>query len=290
MVEIKRVRHTEIYSGNCSTPFLIAETNDGRKYQVKVPNENNDAMFKEYIANQIASRIGSLTPNGVFLDFWNVLQLEDMLRQLNELMGTFPDPITTHLDLLKNKNDRIILFGVEWLEEYGFGKHLNLDIDDMYIFFNMCQSGNVYKSFSFDQLLLNHDRHIKNFFPCTTGSEMRVYLIDHDRIFASKKKNFERIRKFKNDFACKKNSLNEFLYDFIQDISQKNKITDSAIKMRGLLKDDIVNMFEAFQIICPISMFISSDEIDEIADFIVFRANNLELYCKQNLEQGLCYG
>lgn len=286
-LKIKNVIHTDIDYTSGSIPFLIALAEDDKLYQIKLPNVHTSSMLKEYIANQVAEKIGNFTPKGVFLRFLVEDELLPMINQIIEYSESSAsnEPFFTLLKDLKNEKNEVVLFGIEWLTE----KEVIInDIEDLYDAFDRCKSDNHYATFAFDQLLVNKDRHIKNILVCTNENEsVDTYLIDHDRIFSTRG-GIEEFTNIKDIFDCLKNR-NEFLYKYITTEEQKSKILYFAQKIKELEKDDIIEILKVFRDNCPPEIIQHDDVIEKISSFISYRATNIKSACNKNFEEGLCY-
>ncbi len=276
------------YSG--STPFLIVETEDEKSYQVKPPNIYSSAMLKEFISNQLAKGIGDIVPEGVFLSFTTVeKQLIPMLNTIKEYSGKLlEEQYDFIIENLKNDDDEIILFGVEWLGEFTIKIE---DDEDLFYMLDNCSSDNFYSLFPLDLVLVNRDRHTGNilFFTNEIGM-IDIYLIDHDRIFSSKE-GIEQFYIIKEDFDCLKHYEHDQykLFNYIDEQNKKEKIMIFANKIQQIKKEDIKKFLRIFKETCPPDIVKYDDVIESISSFISHRCNKIKEACNNNLFGGKCY-
>ena len=271
---------TDIKSG--SYPFLIVESND-IKYQVKLPNYMTSSMINEYIAHKIANNLSCIVPKGVFIKF-EISDIEDSIEHIliaEKYKALFKD---YDIDLLKNTNGEIILYGIEWISNKLHAEN-NLEFIE---YVNLTNSNNFYSIYSYDLYLHNHDRHLKNllFYQNDLGNFVTI-LIDHDRIFGTNE-GIERITELESNFDCIKKSSNAYLYEFITTEKQKASIIQYSYEIENLKDSTIEDIFVDYLKNCNHNMLQYNDVKESIKKFLLIRKNNIVDACKIN--EGYCYG
>jgi len=271
---------TDIKSG--SYPFLIVESND-IKYQVKLPNYMTSSMINEYIAHKIANNLSCIVPKGVFIKF-EISDIEDSIEHIliaEKYKALFKD---YDIDLLKNTNGEIILYGIEWISNKLHAEN-NLEFIE---YVNLTNSNNFYSIYSYDLYLHNHDRHLKNllFYQNDLGNFVTI-LIDHDRIFGTNE-GIERITELESNFDCIKKSSNAYLYEFITTEKQKASIIQYSYEIENLKDSTIEDIFVDYLKNCNHNMLQYNDVRESIKKFLLIRKNNIVDACKIN--EGYCYG
>ncbi len=271
---------TDIKSG--SYPFLIVESND-IKYQVKLPNYMTSSMINEYIAHKIANNLSCIVPKGVFIKF-EISDIEDSIEHIliaEKYKALFKD---YDIDLLKNTNGEIILYGIEWISNKLHAED-NLEFIE---YVNLTNSNNFYSIYSYDLYLHNHDRHLKNllFYQNDLGNFVTI-LIDHDRIFGTNE-GIERITELESNFDCIKKSSNAYLYEFITTEEQKASIIQYSYEIENLKDSTIEDIFVDYLKNCNHNMLQYNDVRESIKKFLLIRKNNIVDACRIN--EGCCYG
>jgi hypothetical protein len=284
-LEVKDVQNIEIDYTSGSRPFIRVRTEDDIEYMVKLPCKNTSSMLKEFLANQIALESSILTPTGSFL-FFEEDDIHNYIQELVDKTKEDKEPIETTLHDLKNSNNQIILFGIEWVMNTI---PIPTSDKELYKIFDECETDNLYGIFPFDQLIYNKDRIKRNILICDCGNKKYdIFIIDHDRIFGSRR-HIEKLDIIQNNFECTHQWYVEYLFKYIKESSKKEKIHHYIDKLLMINKTSIEDMLNIFCYYCPLGILHSEENKNKIALFLEYRLNNLKVHCLKNLESE-CYG
>jgi len=276
---------TDTSSG--SNPFLIVEASNGKNYQVKLSNYETTSMMNEYIAYQVAYNISVNNLDATFIKF-SQKQIDDSIEHMIETMTRRQLLLYNYKnysdDNLKNDNDEIILFGIEYINYAIIAENK----DEFMEYLKISNNENFYALYSYDLYLHNHDRHISNllFYQNDNGNFISI-LIDHDRIFGTNM-GISRISDLKTNFDCLSNGENSHLYRCIQKNNQKALIKKNAKAIEEINDVEIDNILSSYLNKCNKSILRHIDVQNTIIDFLKYRKKYIFKACQDHEEN--CYG
>lgn len=181
----------------------IAESDDGRYFQIKFCEPGGRHNINEFIAHYVSTEMGAPVVDGVFLS----LSAAEM-QKLSDFMVRHPgvfNPIDTEI------SHRSLFFGVQWekdtieIKEYAelvpkVSSTVNRD--------------GFFALYPLDQYLKNYDRHLGNHLIVKYANALHYRLIDFDRIFGGT--DWSAVSLLMNDFGCLSlRDYHRFLYSVV---------------------------------------------------------------------------
>lgn len=244
---------------------VIAESADGRYFQIKFCEVGGRHNINEFIAHYVGKEIGAPMIDGAFLELSDQ-ELAKVIGFLKAHSGIFRD-----LDLSISKDH--LFFGVQWEKD-------TVDIkEESELMTKVSKTTNkntFYSLYPFDQFMKNYDRHLGNHLIVKYANTMYYRLIDFDRLFGQT--DWRAIPLLINDFGCLNlKDYHRFLYSIVKNDGHDHVLRYSY-NISMLHSDAVADIIQTISHVYTVSQ----NELDMIHAWLSGRSRLMYDKCLEN--------